>query len=404
MSEFYQDGIITNFHNLAKRELNEIESELQLFARRNNMGLILPSLYSELDGPALSNIVDTLTMIPYLEEVIIGLDGADKFQFERAKSFFARLPQHHRILWNDGPRLHGISEQLADKGLAPNERGKGHNVWYCAGYTLASGRSQCVALHDCDITTYDRQLLARLLYPVANPHFNYDFCKGYYARVANGKLNGRVGRLLMFPLLKSLQKVYGNSDFLDYLRCYRYPLSGEFAIRTHHLNNLRIPSDWGLEIGVLSEVHRNTALSRICQVDIADTYDHKHQPISEEDPTAGLQRMAMDITKALYRKLAIQGVNVTTDSFRVLRATYYRAALDMIDAYEHDATMNGLTFDRHSEESAVELFAKVISASGQLFIEHPGDNKPFVPSWNRVQSAFPDILEQLYTAVEEDNL
>ncbi|VDZ63128.1 putative glucosyl-3-phosphoglycerate synthase [Serratia odorifera] len=124
-------------------------------------------------------------------------------------------------------------------------------------------------------------MLARLLYPVANPHFHYDFCKGYYARVANGRLNGRVGRLLVFPLLKSLQKVYGNSDFLDYLRSYRYPLSGEFAMRSHILNNLRIPSDWGLEIGVLSEIHRNTATNRICQVDIADNYDHKHQPVSE---------------------------------------------------------------------------------------------------------------------------
>jgi len=402
MSDFYQDGIITNFHHLAQRELSELEYELQVFSGRNTMGLILPSLYSELEGPALDKIVDVLAQVPYLEEIVIGLDRADHEQFLHAKSFFSRLPQRHRILWNDGPRLTAIADQLSAEGLAPNEPGKGRNVWFCVGYTLASRRSSCVALHDCDIVIYDRRMLARLLYPVANPHFHYDFCKGYYARVANGKLNGRVGRLLVFPLLKSLQKVYGNSDFLDYLRSYRYPLSGEFAMRTHILNNLRIPSDWGLEIGVLSEVHRNTATNRICQVDIADNYDHKHQPMSEEDPHSGLQRMAGDITKALYRKLAIQGVPITSDSFRVLRATYYRTALDMIDAFEHDAKMNGLNFDRHSEESAVELFSRVISQAGQAFSENPGD-KPFVPSWNRVQSAFPDILERLYDAVEQDN-
>ncbi|AEF45426.1 hypothetical protein SerAS12_2300 [Serratia sp. AS12] len=402
MSDFYQDGIITNFHNLAQRELSELEYELQVFSGRNTMGLILPSLYSELEGPALDRIVDVLAQVPYLEEIVIGLDRANHEQFLHAKNFFSRLPQRHRILWNDGPRLTAIANQLSAEGLAPNEPGKGRNVWFCVGYTLASRRSSCVALHDCDIVTYDRRMLARLLYPVANPHFHYDFCKGYYARVANGKLNGRVGRLLVFPLLKSLQKVYGNSDFLDYLRSYRYPLSGEFAMRTHILNNLRIPSDWGLEIGVLSEVHRNTATSRICQVDIADDYDHKHQAMSEEDPHSGLQRMAGDITKALYRKLAIQGVPITSDSFRVLRATYYRTALDMIDAFEHDAKMNGLDFDRHSEESAVELFSRVISQAGQTFSENPGD-KPFVPSWNRVQSAFPDILERLYDAVEQDN-
>ncbi len=402
MSEFYQDGIITNFHNLANRDLAELEYELQVFSGRNTMGLILPSLYSELEGPALDRIVEILAQVPYLEEIIIGLDRADQQQFEHAKEFFSRLPQRQRILWNDGPRLKAIADRLQAEKLAPDEPGKGRNVWFCVGYTLASHRSSCVALHDCDIVTYDRRMLARLLYPVANPNFHYDFCKGYYARVADGKLNGRVGRLLVFPLLKSLQKVYGNSDFLDYLRSYRYPLSGEFAMRTHILNNLRIPSDWGLEIGVLSEIHRNTATSRICQVDIADNYDHKHQPMSENDPQAGLQRMAVDITKALYRKLAILGVNITSDSFRVLRATYYRTALDMIDAFEHDAKMNGLKFDRHSEESAVELFSNVISHAGQAFSESPGD-KPFVPSWNRVQSAFPDILEQLYDAVEQDN-
>nr|WP_113865160.1 glycosyl transferase [Brenneria salicis]NMN91688.1 glucosyl-3-phosphoglycerate synthase [Brenneria salicis ATCC 15712 = DSM 30166]RBP65746.1 glucosyl-3-phosphoglycerate synthase [Brenneria salicis ATCC 15712 = DSM 30166]RLM31789.1 glycosyl transferase [Brenneria salicis ATCC 15712 = DSM 30166] len=402
MSEFYQDGIITNFHNLTQRKVEELEYELQVFSGQNSMGLILPSLYSELEGPALGNIVEMLSQVTYLGEIVIGLDRADEAQFKYAREFFSRLPQRHRILWNDGPRLKALSEELADKSLAPVEPGKGRNVWFCVGYTLASRRSSCVALHDCDIVTYDRNMLARLLYPVANPHFHYDFCKGYYARVADGKLNGRVGRLLVFPLLKSLQQVYGNSDYLDYMRSYRYPLSGEFAMRTHILNNLRIPSDWGLEIGVLSEIHRGTATSRICQVDIADNYDHKHQPMSEDDPHSGLQRMASDITKALYRKLAILGVNITTDSFRVLRATYYRTALDMIDAFEHDARMNGLHFDRHTEESAVELFSDVITHAGQVYSESPGD-KPFVPSWNRVQSAFPDILERLYSAVEADN-
>ncbi|KAA9001873.1 glycosyl transferase [Affinibrenneria salicis] len=402
MSEFYQDGIITTFHNLTQRSVEELEYDLQVFSGQNSMGLILPSLFSELEGPALDNIVNLLSQVTYLDEIVIGLDRADRDQFKFAHEFFSRLPQRHRILWNDGPRLTALSDELAAQSLAPAEPGKGRNVWFCVGYTLASRRTSCVALHDCDIVTYNRAMLARLLYPIANPHFHYDFCKGYYARVADGKLNGRVGRLLVFPLLKSLQKVYGNSDYLEYMRSYRYPLSGEFAMRTHILKNLRIPSDWGLEIGVLSEIHRGTATSRICQVDIADNYDHKHQPMSEDDPNSGLQRMAMDITKALYRKLAILGVGITADSFRVLRATYYRTALDMIDAFEHDARMNGLYFDRHTEESSVELFADVITQSGLVYSESPGD-KPFVPSWNRVQSAFPDILERLYQAVEADN-
>ncbi|WP_106478732.1 glycosyltransferase family protein [Phytohalomonas tamaricis] len=402
MSDFYQNGIITTFHNLANRPIDELERELKGFSRRRPMGLILPSLYSELEGPALTRIVDILAEVPYLTEIIIGLDRADRDQFMHARDFFSRLPQHHRILWNDGPRLKALDEELAAEGLSPEEQGKGRNVWFCSGYSLASGRTEAIALHDCDIVTYDRSMLAKLLYPVANPQFNYEFCKGYYARIADGKLNGRVGRLMVTPLLRALQKIYGPLDYLNYLDSYRYPLSGEFSMRADVLNDIRIPSDWGLEIGVLSEVHRNYSTKRLCQVDIADNYDHKHQPLSEDDPSGGLHRMSTDIAKALYRKLATLGVQINTESFRTIKATYYRTALDLIESYYNDATMNGLKVDRHSEEQAVELFAQSLIDAGHTFLDKPRD-KPFIASWSRVQAAFPDLLERMHDAVERDN-
>ncbi|KXS36695.1 MAG: hypothetical protein AWU55_2918 [Halomonadaceae bacterium T82-2] len=402
MSDFYQNGIITNFHNLTRRPVEALEADLSRFARRRPMGLILPSLYSELEGPALERIVEALAEVPYLNEIVIGLDRADREQFLEARRFFARLPQRHRILWNDGPRLRALDAELAAEGLAPQEPGKGRNVWYCAGYTLASGRTEAVALHDCDIVTYDRSLLARLIYPVAHPRFNYEFCKGYYSRIADGRLNGRVARLMVTPLLRALKKIFGPLPYLDYLDSYRYPLSGEFSMRTDVLDGIRIPSDWGLEIGVLSEVHRNYSTKRLCQVDIADVYDHKHQPVSEADPQGGLNRMSLDIAKALYRKLATLGVPISAECFRTIKATYYRIALDLIETYDNDAVMNGLTLDRHSEEQAVELFAANIMEAGQAFLEYPRD-KPFIPSWNRVQAAIPDLLERMHEAVEQDN-
>lgn len=148
------------------------------------MGLVLPSLFSELEGPALSGIVEELSKVPYLSEIVIGLDRANEDQYRFAIDYFSRLPQHHKILWNDGPRLRAIDAQLQGLGLSPMEEGKGRNVWYCYGYVLASGKADAVGLHDCDILTYDRSLLARLLYPVANPNFSYAFNKGFYSRVA----------------------------------------------------------------------------------------------------------------------------------------------------------------------------------------------------------------------------
>ena len=402
MSDFYQNGIITNFHNLTDRPVEDLEADLMRFSRKRPMSLILPSLYSELEGPALKHIVEELAQVPYLSEIVIGLDRADRDQFEHAKEFFSHLPQHHRILWNDGPRLRALDEELTEHGLAPMEAGKGRNVWYCSGYVQSSGIAEAVALHDCDIVTYDRGLLARLTYPVAHPQFNYEFCKGYYSRIAQGKLNGRVARLMVTPLIRALKKVYGPLPYLDYLDSYRYPLSGEFSMRTDVLADIRIPSDWGLEIGVLSEVHRNYSTKRLCQVDIADAYDHKHQPLSEEDALGGLNRMSLDIAKAMYRKLATLGVEMHGETFRTIKATYYRIALDLIETYYNDAVMNGLTVDRHSEEAAVELFAANIMDAGSAFLDNPRD-KPFIPSWNRVQSAVPDLLERMHEAVELDN-
>ena len=402
MADFHQNGIITTLHNLSNRSIEDMERELVSFSAKRPMALILPSLFSELGGEALPNIVKELRQVPYLSQITIGLDRADEAQYRHALEFFSVLPQDHRVLWNDGPRLREIDAELKALKLAPREAGKGRNVWYCMGYTLASGKAESVALHDCDILTYNRGLLARLIYPVANPHFNYEFCKGYYARVADGQINGRVSRLLVTPMLRALKQLLGENHYLNYMDSYRYPLAGEFSFRRDVLNDIRIPSDWGLEIGVLSEMHRNYSNNRLCQVDIADSYDHKHQAISRDDQTAGLSKMSIDIAKALFRKLATQGEVFTQESFRTLKATYYRVALDFVETYYNDAIMNGMKTDIHQEEQAVEMFARNIIDAGNIFLEQPMET-PFIHSWNRVVSAMPDIFERLVEAVEDDH-
>lgn len=403
MADFYQNGIVTTLHNLSRRPVESIEEELLQFSKKRPMGLILPSLYSELEGPALENIVQHIAQVPYLSQVVVGLDRADETQYQYALKFFEKLNQPHAVLWNDGPRLKAIDRKLAALGLAPKEMGKGRNVWYCMGYVLACNKVESIALHDCDILTYDRSLLARLIYPVANPNFQYEFCKGFYARVADGKINGRVSRLLVTPLLRALKQVVGDSEYLDYMDSYRYPLAGEFSFRRDVLSDIRIPSDWGLEIGVLSEMHRNYSHNRLCQSDIADIYDHKHQSVSLDDTSTGLSKMSIDITKALIRKLATQGFTFSSEMIRTLKASYYRLALDFVETYHNDAIINGLHLDVHSEEKAVEMFARNIMIAGQSFLDKPMET-PFMPSWNRVVSAMPDILDELKEAVESDRL
>lgn len=402
MSDFFQNGTVTTFHNLTDRPVEALEKELIGFSQTRPLGIILPSLFSELEGPALAHIVEELKKVPYLSQIVIGLDRADEKQFEYAKEYFSGLPQDFKIVWNDGPRMQAIMQKLKEKDLAPKERGKGSNVWNCYGYVLASNKVEAVALHDCDVLTYDRSLLARLIYPVAHPTFNFVFSKGYYARYADGKLNGRASRLLVTPLLRALKGVVGDDALLEYLDSFRYPLAGEFAMDVHCLKEIRIPYDWGLEIGVMSEVLRNYSNRRVCQVDIADVYDHKHQDVSFEDKTAGLSRMSQDIAMSLFRKLAVRGHQFSRSTLRTIRAKYYRTALDQLESYAFDAEMNGLTLDRHSEEQVIELFAKNIMEAGGDFIESTVD-MPFMPNWNRVVSACPDILDEIRQAVELDN-
>lgn len=401
MGDFYQNGVITTLHNLSKRPVEELEKELIQFSKVRPMALVLPCLYSELEGPAMDNIVDELCKVPYLSKIVIGLDRADQTQYQTALKFFSRLPQDHVVLWNDGPRLQSIDKELDKLGLAPKQLGKGRNVWYCLGYLQAEGEVEAIALHDCDIVTYERGLLARLIYPIANPNFSYEFCKGYYARVANGTINGRVCRLLVTPLLRTLKKLLGHNDYVEYMDSYRYPLAGEFSMRADVLTGIRIPSDWGLEIGVLSELKRNYSTNKLCQVDIADVYDHKHQEVSYENEDAGLNKMAIDISKAIFRKLATTGVVFTAETFRTIKATYYRVALDFVESYHNDAVINGLELDIHEEEKAVELFAENIMKAGAFFLENPQET-PFIPSWTRVNSALPEVGGKFIAAANAD--
>ncbi len=401
MVDFHQNGNIATLHNLRTRSLAEMTYELETFAQTRKMSLVLPCLYSELETPAMPKIVSELSQVKYLHRIIVGLDRATEDEFRHAKAFFKDLGQNHIVIWNDSPRMKALGARLEENDLAPKEAGKGKNVWSSIGYLMSCGDSAVMALHDCDILTYTNELLARLIYPVANPSFPYQVAKGFYARIGENKMNGRVTRLLVSPLLIALKRVIGDRDYLDYLRSFRYPLSGEFAMRTNILPDLRIPSDWGLEIGVLSEAWRNLAPKAVCQVEIADDYDHKHQDLSPEDADAGLNRMSTDICKAIFRKLAADGTVFTPNVFRTLKATYYRSALDLLDAYYSDAKMNGLEIDRHKEERSIELFADSIMRAGHHFLDNPYET-PFIPTWSRVHAADPTFMRDMNKAAMLD--
>jgi len=401
MSDFFQTGIIATLHRLGKPDTEQLQAQLVPLSKKRPVALVLPSLVSECETPALDRIVSELIQVPYLNEIVVSLDQADRKKFEMAREFFSRLPQRHRIIWNDGPRLQAMYDVLRKNGLKIGEQGKGRGCWTAYGYVLSRGESQVIALHDCDILTYDREMLGRLVYPVMNPNIDYRFCKGYYTRITD-RMHGRVTRLLMTPLIRSLFNIVGHHPFLIYLNSFRYVLAGEFAMDADLARVNRIPADWGLEIGMLSEVYRNVTIRRICQVDIAGNYEHKHQELSETDASKGIMKMAVDICKSLFRTLAAEGVVLSVGAFRSLLASYKRTAEDHIERFHADAAINGLDFDRHDEETLVEAFCNSIRIAGDTFVKSPLGAAP-IPNWSRVSSALPSILDELNKAVEADN-
>jgi glucosyl-3-phosphoglycerate synthase len=401
MSDFYQTGTVATLHSLGHTDLRKLEAQLLRFSKRGGITLVLPSLFSELKGKALSGILEELSEVRYIREIVVTLGPATKEEFRYASEFFSILTQPTTLIWNNGPRVQALYEKIREYDLDPGPDGKGRSAWMAYGYVIAEGGSRVIALHDCDILTYSRELLGRLIFPVASTNLGFEFCKGYYSRVTH-KMHGRVTRLFVTPLIRSLAKTVGNLPLLQYFDSFRYPLAGEFSMLTDLARINRIPADWGLEVGVLAEVYRNCSAKRICQVELCDNYDHKHQTLSPDNPEAGLNRMATDIAKNIFRTLSAEGIVYSPGFFNTLCATYLHIAQDTIDRYHGDAMINGLEYDRHEEGSAIEVFTKAIRRAGEIITADPL-GPPQIPAWNRVFAAIPDFAEQLIQSIRADN-
>lgn len=401
MADFFQNGLITTLHDLQSADREYFERELAQATRHFRLGLILPVTASDMRAEAFARIIGELRETHFLEEIVVVLGVAPAEEdYRDCLRRISTLGKKTHIVWSDGPRIQSIYQTLIGAGLNLRTPGKGRSVWTAFGYLLAEPKIKAYALHDCDIVTYSRQLLYRLCLPVAHPSFDFQFCKGYYARFTD-RLHGRVVRLLVTPLLRALISCLGPDRFLLYLDSFRYPLSGEFAITADLARSNRIPGDWGLEVGTLAEVFRNLSIKRVCQVDICSQYEHKHQSPSLDDPSKGLLRMATDVITSIFRTLAAMGTTLHAEHFATIRSAYLRNAQDAIRQYSADAVMNGLKLDRHEEEVMSEKFAGLIIPAGEA-VHHDPTGAHEIPNWARVLSAFSDMPDQLRAAANDD--
>ena len=401
MADFFQNGVISTLQKLKDRPLEDMEGDLVRHSDRQRICLVLPALFSEFEGPAMPLIVEELKSAGYLYRIVLSLDRANEQEFQRVLDIMAELPARVSVLWNDGPTIQGFLKDLRQANFDMAQQGKGRGVWMAMGYALADKDVHVIALHDCDILNYRREMLARLVYPIVDPGTDFEFSKGYYSRVEE-KLHGRVTRLFFTPLVRAMNRLMGGVDFLDFLDSFRYPLSGEFAFIRNLAKTIRISPTWGLEISLLGEVYEHTTVQRVCQVEIADTYHHKHQQLSRDNPQAGLVRMATDIAATLFGILAQGGLVLSQPLFDTLLASYLRFSRLAIEQYNALAQLNGLTYDRHEEVEAVEAFVACLRSAQASFTEDP-IGVPLMSSWVRVRAALPDFPDRLRAAVDVEN-
>jgi len=390
MADFHQSHSISTLHRLRGGRLHAMETELDKFSRRTGMALILPALITEFERPAMRKIVDELREARYYSNIVVAVGRATRKQVEEAAEFFRGFRSPVTILWVEDPRIQEVFQEMDRLGMPARVDGKGRTCWLSMGYLLAEGQADVIALHDCDIANYSREIPASLCYPLAHPRMDFDFCKGYYARISE-KLHGRVTRLFMAPLLQSLREHAPESAFLSFLSEFRYPLAGEFSMKSSLARKVRIPANWGLEVGVLSEVFQHAGPSAVCQADIADNYDHKHQELSPKDPSKGLRRMTFDIAGAMIRCMARHGVPLTSDVLRRVANAYSDHAGAKVRQYEADALMNGLLYDRSEEIGAVSSFGDSLHEAIDVAAEAP----EVLPAWSAVEREAPGVLRRL---------
>ncbi|NPE27863.1 glucosyl-3-phosphoglycerate synthase [Methanococcoides sp. SA1] len=395
--DFYQE-YITTIHDFSidKERLVKRIDELK---EDRPSSLIIPILYGEVENPPLKKIITDLNECTYISQVVVALAAENTEQYVHVVEYFKDLKLPHVIVWCDGPRIQQILLGIKEKGIdLTSFKGKGKDVWIATG--IATLDSYAIAYHDADIVTYSVDYPAKLLYPIVEPELNFFFNKGYYARINmdSMSMHGRVFRLFIRPLLDTLQ-MDCKVDILRYLLAFRYTLAGEFAMTSDLAMNIRIPADWGLEVGILTEVYRNTTTKKVCQIDLG-YYDHKHQGMGD-DLSEGLCKMVADIFTTFMRVMTESTDNRISESFlHGIHVKYKRLGQDLIRRYHADALCNGLSYNRHEEESYVDMFARVIMKAGEDYMHDPSD--VLMPDWTRALSAMPDLREQLYEACSDD--
>lgn len=280
------------------------------------------------------------------------------------------------LLWCGGDRLATLLDDAGLDGTA----GKGSDVWL--GLGVAAAAAPYVVCHDADRRTYSTGDVPRLLAPLAD---GFAFTKGYFARVEDGRLYGRLWRLLYVPLVRALRERH-DAPVLAYLDAFRYALAGEFGLTADLARRLPVERRYGLEVGTLGGAFDHAGVAGTAQVDLG-RYEHDHRAVG--GPT-GLADMAADVVSALSRVVESHGV---VPDYATLPDRYRAAAERLLGRYAADAAFNGLTHDVADERDQVDRYARAIAPPGEDDRLPPWVDAPVTPAAVR-EAAAADLADR----------
>lgn len=327
--------------------------------------VVVPITHREFASLAAERVFATLESLDPARVIVPVRAPADRI--EAIDAWLSTFDLEPTTLWCNAPDVETLLELT---GLEPGA-GKGHDVWLALGPAAAAGET--VVVHDADAANYDADLLTRLLAPLS---MGYAFSKGYYARVENDRLYGRLFRLFYAPVLRALSDRH-RADVLDYLAAFRYALAGEFAMTASLARELRAPRSWGLEVGTLGDAFAHAGFAGSAQVDLG-RHEHDHRAVTGE---TGLEGMSRAVARTLFHVLEDHGIQ---PEFDALRSAYADRADEYISQYRADAAFNGLEYDPERERAQVRRYAEAI--------QQPGPDRR-LPPWSSVSLEPAAVLE-----------
>lgn len=142
---------------------------------------------------------------------------------------------------------------------------------------VASTDADVLVFLDADVTNFSAHFVTNLLASLL-ADVSVKLVKAAYRRPWHGRADegGRVTELLARPMLR--RYFPGLADLVQ-------PLAGECAIRRAALDGIDLADGYGIEIGLLIDIHRRFGRTAITEADLGERV-HRNRPLHELQPHA----------------------------------------------------------------------------------------------------------------------